>query len=60
MKKSMSPVITGLATGAIIGTAAYMMSNKASNSTAKVIKRNAGKALKTVGGIMENMSYMIK
>lgn len=61
MKKPLNPWITGIATGAVIGTAAYVMSNKTSHhSTAKVIKKNTGKALKTVGGIMENMSYMMK
>lgn len=61
MKKPLNPWITGIATGAVIGTAAYVMSNKSSHhSTAKSLKRSAGKALKTVGGIMENMSYMMK
>ncbi len=62
MKRSMNPVFTGLATGAVIGTAAYMLSNHSKHKqvTVKSIKRNTGKALKTVGGIMENLSYMMR
>ena len=62
MKKSMSPIVTGLATGAVLGTAVYMYTNhsKSHNNTARTLKRNTGKALKTVGNIMENLSYMMK
>ena len=57
----MSPIITGLAAGAVIGTAAYVINNKSHhNSTGKTLRRNTGKALKTVGTVMENMSYMMK
>lgn len=54
--------MTGLATGAVLGTAVYMFSNHSKNhhNTARTLKRNTGKALKTVGGIMENLSYMMK
>ena len=38
MKKSMSPIITGLAAGAVIGTAAYVINNKSHhNSTGKTL-----------------------
>ena len=61
MKKSINPLVTGLAAGAVIGTAAYFINHKGhSNSAAKTIRRNTGKALKTVGSVMENMSYMMK
>lgn len=61
-KGGVAPVLTGIATGAVIGTAAYMMSShsKRRSHTVRNLKRNTGKALKTVGGIMENMSYMMK
>ena len=61
MKKHMNPRITGLAAGAVVGTAAYVINHKGhTNSTAKTLRRNTGKALKTVGTVMENMSYMMK
>lgn len=57
----MSSVVTGLAAGAVVGTAAYMMtagSSKKKSGTS--MKRNAGKALKAVGTVIENVSYMMK
>jgi hypothetical protein len=62
MKKTMTPVVTGIAAATIAGTAVYMLSNHHSgkHSAAKTLKRNTGKALKTVGTVMENMSYMMK
>lgn len=62
MKKAMNPWVTGLTAGAVIGTATYMLSghSRSTQHTAKMLKRNTGKALKTVGGLMENMSYMMK
>lgn len=61
MKKQINPLITGLAAGAVASTAAYLINHKnQSHSAAKTIRRNTGKALKTVGSMMENMSYMMK
>ncbi|MGI5957867.1 MAG: hypothetical protein ACOX60_00425 [Massiliimalia sp.] len=64
MKKSTIPMITGLAATAAIGTAAYMMSNHSqrhkARSSMKMLRRSTGKALKTVGGMMENVSYLMK
>lgn len=54
-----SALITSLATGAIVGTTAYMMKQNKQNSQDNV-KKYAGKALKTVGSVIENASYMIK
>lgn len=59
MKKAKHPVMTGIATGAVLGTAAYMLANK-DGAQSKMIKRNTGKALRTVGSLMEEMSSMIK
>lgn len=57
----MSSVVTGLATGAVLGTAAYMMSNgRKRGRTGKMLRRSTGKALKTVGSVIENVSYMMK
>ena len=62
MKKSTSPVITGLAATAALGTAAYMMNSRRhkAHASMKNLKRSTGKALKTVGGMMENVSYLMK
>ena len=60
MKNStMSSVVKGLTAGAVIGTATYMMTaNK--KKTSNTVKKNAGKALKAVGTVIENVSYMMK
>ena len=44
----------------IVGTAAYMMAGSSKKKTASMIKKNAGKALRAVGGVIENASYMMK
>lgn len=59
MKKNKHPIVTGLATGAVVGTATYMMANKATSQT-KSMKRTAGKALRTVGSLMEDVSSAMK
>ncbi len=59
MKASSGSVIAGVTIGAVAGTVTYMMTSK-KKSAIKTVKKNTGKALKTVGGIMENMSYMCK
>lgn len=59
----MSSVVTGLAAGAVVGTAAYMMtagSKPSKKKSGAAMKRNAGKALKAVGTVIENVSYMMK
>lgn len=60
MKKGISPIVTSLATGTLVATATYMISNKSNKKNASNLKKNTGKALKTVGNIMENVSYMMK
>lgn len=62
MKKGISPIVTSLATGTLVATATYMISNKSGSNkkNASNLKKNTGKALKTVGNIMENVSYMMK
>lgn len=56
---TMSSVVKGLAAGAVVGTATYMMASKKKH-TAATVKKNAGKALKAVGSVIENVSYMMK
>lgn len=60
--KAASAVAKGLAAGAVVGTAAYMMSTMPSrkNNGMNQAKRKAGKALKAVGAVIENVSYMMK
>lgn len=53
-------VVKGLAVGAVVGTAAYMMAGSSKKKTAAMLKKNAGKALRAVGGAIENASYMMK
>lgn len=46
---------TGLAVGAVVAAmGSSMMKNK------KSLKRNAGKAIRAVGDIMDNVQYMMK
>lgn len=54
-----SALMTSLATGAIVGTTAYMMKQSKNNSQ-DTGKKYVGKALKTVGSVIENASYMKK
>lgn len=56
---NVSAVMKGLATGAVIGTATYMMT-QSKKRTSNMMKKNAGKALKAVGTVIENVSYMMK
>ncbi|MEG0693508.1 MAG: hypothetical protein RR444_10575 [Oscillospiraceae bacterium] len=56
---TMSSVVKGLAAGAVIGTATYMMTTGKKKNNHNV-KKNAGKALKAVGTVIENVSYMMK
>lgn len=56
---TMSSVVKGLAAGAVVGTATYMMTSGKKKSNGS-LKKNAGKALKAVGTVIENVSYMMK
>lgn len=57
---TMSSVVKGLAAGAIVGTATYMMTSGSKKKAAQGLKKNAGKAVKAVGSVIENVSYMMK
>lgn len=56
---AMSSVVKGLAAGAVVGTATYMMTSAKKNSASKK-KRNTAKAMKAVGTVIENVAYMMK
>ena len=52
--------MTGIALGVAAGTAAYAMSNMTSRSQRKKLKKTADKAIKNMGAIIDNVSYMMK
>ena len=58
MTKGMSNVVKGIAAGMLIGTAAYIAGNT-SKSKGKQMKKKAAKAMKTVGDVFDNISYMM-
>ncbi len=58
MNQFMSAITKGVAVGAVVGTASYVM--KARKSKGKMMKKSASKAMKTIGNVMENVAYMIK
>ena len=59
---TVSSVVKGIAAGAVVGTATYMMTSGAGKKKANshALKKNAGKALEAVGTVIENVSYMMK
>lgn len=61
MNKNMNTTaaITGIALTMAAGTAAYMMTTKGSNAQKRKLKKNATKALKTVTGVIDNVSNMM-
>ena len=59
MNKPVSATIAGIAACASVGTAAYMATAKSSKAQRRALKKNAGKALRTVGNVIDNMSSMI-
>lgn len=54
-----SAIVTSLATGAIVSTTAYML-NQNKRKNPDNMKKYAGKALKAVGSVIENASFMMK
>ncbi len=59
MNKTASSVAKGLAAGAAVGAVTYMMTNS-NRKKSKAIKKGAGKAIKAVGTIVDNVSTMMK
>lgn len=61
MKKQTTTAVTGIAVAMAAGTAAYMLSHhKPSHSMSKKIKRNAGKAMKTLGSVLDSVEGMMR
>ncbi len=59
MNKTVSNVAKGLAAGAAVGAITYMVTSSNRKKT-KAIKKGAGKAIKAVGTIVDNVSAMMK
>lgn len=57
-----APILTGIALGAVAGTAVSMVSSHHAKrkSTMNKVKHTAGKALKTAGAVMQSMAYAMK
>ncbi|WP_156136442.1 hypothetical protein [Candidatus Soleaferrea massiliensis] len=60
MNKVVSTAITGLGITAVVGGAAYMLSQKPMKINKKKIKRNVGKAMKTVGSMIDEAATMMR
>ena len=54
MTRGMSNVVKGM----LVGTAAYV-AGQTSKTKGKQMKKKAAKAMKTVGNVFENISYMM-
>ena len=59
MGKMTSSVMKGLATGAVVGTAAYMLSSP-KKSKAKTLKKSTVKAVKNVSSLMDSVAEIMK
>ncbi len=58
-KSTMNSVVKGLAAGAVVGTATYMMTSSRRTNGSRM-KKNASRAMKAVGTVIENVSYLMK
>ena len=59
MNKAATTAMTGVAVAMAAGTAAYMLSGHGKNSTGKKLKRNATKAVKTRGNVLDSVEYLM-
>lgn len=60
MNKTASNVVKGLMAGAAVGTVTYMMTSAKSKRSSRTIKKGAGKAIKAVGTIVDNVTTMMR
>ncbi|NLG53743.1 MAG: hypothetical protein GX541_07180 [Clostridiales bacterium] len=51
----MNTFYRGVTTGLIVGTAATLVLLPMSSRTTRVMRRNTGKAIKAVGGLIDNI-----
>lgn len=59
MHRSNSDLVKGMAVGAAVGAAAYMVGNKLAHTNKKAMKKNTQKAVKAVEAFVNNMSHMM-
>ena len=59
MHRSNSDLVKGMAVGAAVGAAAYMVGNKLAHTNKKTMKTNTQKAVKAVEAFVNNMSHMM-
>lgn len=59
MKNGVKNMMKGAMTGMAVGTATYMMMQSKEKKTGKQVKKKAAKAMKTMGDVFENISYMM-
>lgn len=59
---TISSIAKGVAAGAVVGTATYMMTsnNVKKKAASHLLKKNAGRAFKAVGTVIENVSDMMR
>ena len=59
MNKAATTAMTGVAIAMAAGTAAYMLSGHGKNKKNKKLKRNATKAVKTLGNVLDSVEYLM-
>ncbi len=59
MHHSNSNLVKGMAVGAVVGAAAYMVGNKLAHTNKKTMKKNTQKAVRAVESFVNNMSHMM-
>lgn len=59
MNRTTSTAITTACVSAAVGAAAYMMTGNRKAKTKK-LRKSTGKALRQVGDLIDNVSYMMK
>ncbi len=60
MNRGAMSFVKGVAAGMAVGAAVSMIGNPFENRKRTVLKKNAGKALKAIGGLMNNAQYLMK
>ena len=59
MNKAATTAMTGVAVAMAAGTAAYMRAHTGRGQAGKKLKRNASKAIKTLGNVLDSVEYMM-
>lgn len=56
---NINPVVKGITIGATVGAITYAMSST-SHSKKRRMKKNAGRAMKAVGSVIDGISFMMR